>query len=450
MSFKPFSDIHRHLYGSIQHTDFLEWHRRNNFDLAAWSELYFARFPPIERNMRLGELITKDIYTLTHQKHRGWEDFHVKYQLLNAGSKFAREPRSVADAKEIIDEIAFFLARQKEYQRQAGILVTESRLHLAYRYGNEVNNYFIGRILEILRDLNEPEIRMTIAFSLARDNPHAIWDVLKSWLVRPIGQFCTGLDFCGNELLYQPEGLRYFFREILSFNRENPKCAVALLMHAGELVQEGSIESSIRRVHTAARLGTHRIGHATILGVASRSIKKHRRTETVSSRKIQIQYDLEEFEGLRRAGANLNRSALEKEMTSLESVDEESILVCADFSVNDLEARQKYVLDDLVSRGTVVECCPTSNVIIGDLESYADHPISEFLRRGVRVVLATDDEGLFATDLQREFALIKQVGLLTEQEIEQLEFNSRDCISEILSGRYKADPSSVNLPFDLR
>ncbi|MCC7139705.1 MAG: adenosine deaminase [Planctomycetes bacterium] len=56
-----------------------------------------------------------------------------------------------------------------------------------------------------------------------------------------------------------------------------------------------------------------------------------------------------------------------------------------------------------LARGTVpLEVCPTSNEALGVVPSVAAHPVVELLRRGVPVVVSSDDPTLFGTDVVRE------------------------------------------------
>lgn len=78
--------------------------------------------------------------------------------------------------------------------------------------------------------------------------------------------------------------------------------------------------------------------------------------------------------------------------------------------------------DWLAERGTVLELCPTSNLRTGALAAqigraagYADHPLPQFLRRGVRCVLATDDPAMFDTSLTDEYRHAAAMGLAGEE-----------------------------------
>lgn len=75
---------------------------------------------------------------------------------------------------------------------------------------------------------------------------------------------------------------------------------------------------------------------------------------------------------------------------------------------------QAKMLDRVEQMGLVVECNPTSNFKIGEIDRYDNHPIKVFNniglneepRRGISVSINTDDKGVFSTSIEREYALI--------------------------------------------
>jgi len=52
-----------------------------------------------------------------------------------------------------------------------------------------------------------------------------------------------------------------------------------------------------------------------------------------------------------------------------------------------------------------IEMCPTSNIETGAVRSYSDHPLPDFLRRGLLVTLNSDDPAMFGTTLTQEYRL---------------------------------------------
>ncbi len=83
-------------------------------------------------------------------------------------------------------------------------------------------------------------------------------------------------------------------------------------------------------------------------------------------------------------------------------------------------ARDPEVLELLRERGVPLEVCLSSNVATGVLARAEDHPLPSLLAAGVPVTLNSDDPGMFATSLQREFELAARCFHLPEAAL--LEF----------------------------
>jgi aminodeoxyfutalosine deaminase len=62
----------------------------------------------------------------------------------------------------------------------------------------------------------------------------------------------------------------------------------------------------------------------------------------------------------------------------------------------------------LAGEGIPVEVCPTSNLRTRAVPALTAHPLPRLLEAGVPVTLATDDPGMFHTDLNREYLLCHQ------------------------------------------
>jgi adenosine deaminase len=75
------------------------------------------------------------------------------------------------------------------------------------------------------------------------------------------------------------------------------------------------------------------------------------------------------------------------------------------------------LLEQLASRGTVLDVCPTSNVMLSVSDSLATHPMPSLLRAGVRCSLGADDPLLFDTDLLAEYHIARDELRLTDEEL---------------------------------
>ncbi|QZT37407.1 hypothetical protein K5X82_00595 [Halosquirtibacter xylanolyticus] len=84
-----------------------------------------------------------------------------------------------------------------------------------------------------------------------------------------------------------------------------------------------------------------------------------------------------------------------------------------------ITAVQKAMQREIASRHIAIECNPSSNVLIGTFRRYDNHPIKEFFNTGLVydqeklnecaqlcVSINTDDQGVFSTTLENEYALM--------------------------------------------
>ena len=80
-----------------------------------------------------------------------------------------------------------------------------------------------------------------------------------------------------------------------------------------------------------------------------------------------------------------------------------------------LEKIQQQLLEKVEKRHIAIECNPSSNFKIGEIERYDEHPIIKFFNYGLKtpyprhdiaVSINTDDQGVFATSLEREYSLM--------------------------------------------
>ncbi len=74
---------------------------------------------------------------------------------------------------------------------------------------------------------------------------------------------------------------------------------------------------------------------------------------------------------------------------------------------------QKEMIRKIAEKGIAIECCPSSNIMIGGFERYDKHPIFTFkpivakpTDPIINVSINTDDKGIFATNIRNEFSLI--------------------------------------------
>lgn len=81
--------------------------------------------------------------------------------------------------------------------------------------------------------------------------------------------------------------------------------------------------------------------------------------------------------------------------------------------INVIKMLQDKMIHELTNRHIIVECCPTSNLKIGSFNRYDEHPMYRFFdialtkpsNNQLQVTINTDDQGIFATSLDNEYAL---------------------------------------------
>lgn len=80
-----------------------------------------------------------------------------------------------------------------------------------------------------------------------------------------------------------------------------------------------------------------------------------------------------------------------------------------------IQELQQYMRKEISRKKISIETNPTSNIIITDVERYSKHPILQFYNYGladdanpeqINVSINTDDQGVFATSLEKEFTLM--------------------------------------------
>jgi aminodeoxyfutalosine deaminase len=69
------------------------------------------------------------------------------------------------------------------------------------------------------------------------------------------------------------------------------------------------------------------------------------------------------------------------------------------------------LVEELATRGIVLDVCPISNVRTGAVRSLDEHPLPALVRAGVRCSISTDDPAMFDTDLARDYEAATTTGI---------------------------------------
>ena len=218
----------------------------------------------------------------------------------------------------------------------------------------------------------------------------------------------VGLDFCFFEEDHPPQSVQPLFERVSRDNRQHPDRALEVVYHVGEIFFDKSLESAIRWCHEAAEMGAARLGHAIALGldpaVAVQRRARAHEEEPASERLAQIAYDQGHARALEDYGVALDHGALEQERRELQELPPATRQrrPYTRARLEELRRRQDFVLDRLAELGTIIETCPTSNLLLGSVPDSSAHPLHRFLRSRVNLSIGADDPGVFASPLAAE------------------------------------------------
>jgi adenosine deaminase len=86
-------------------------------------------------------------------------------------------------------------------------------------------------------------------------------------------------------------------------------------------------------------------------------------------------------------------------------------------------AQSKAVMRFLADNRIRLNVCPTSNVMLGRVESLATHPIRTLYDAGVKVTINTDDILMFGQSVSDEFLNLYRAGLFSAAELDRIRQN---------------------------
>jgi adenosine deaminase len=105
------------------------------------------------------------------------------------------------------------------------------------------------------------------------------------------------------------------------------------------------------------------------------------------------------------------------------------------------------LVGELARRGIVLECCPTSNVVLGVFDSYESHPLPALREAGVRVTLGSDDPPYFGSSIGGEYDIARERFGLSDAELLEVtrtaieaSFAEPELRAELLQAVGDADP----------
>ncbi len=83
----------------------------------------------------------------------------------------------------------------------------------------------------------------------------------------------------------------------------------------------------------------------------------------------------------------------------------------------------EHVIDELIKKSVCLEICPKSNLDTKTISKYEDLPIRDFVKKGVKVTINTDDMTVSNTTLKQEYETLAKLGF-KEQELKEFAKNS--------------------------
>lgn len=66
-------------------------------------------------------------------------------------------------------------------------------------------------------------------------------------------------------------------------------------------------------------------------------------------------------------------------------------------------SKDNELMKEIAKREISIETCPTSNIRTGTVARFIDHPIGDFISKGIKVSVNTDDPPMFQTDMNKEY-----------------------------------------------
>ena len=436
----PLADLHSHLWGTITADDYLdfvletqgprEWETYEDY----YEQVYGTR-PSIEGVVvRAGEgnlsarREFRQLYVFGEKDAGDFPRFQAKMNVTTSG-----RPRSQRGP----DSEVHFARKSMATQVSQGVRYAEQR-NLFSRLSSIEAEQVIISILNTFGQAPEG-FRTRLAVSLDRADPWLLWDAVQNAALGPLGHVLTGIDFCFFEEGFPPAEKREFFDAVNDFNERHPERALAILYHVGESFPDKSLESAVRWVHEAADLGAHRLGHAISLGIDPALYGAHQRTEPVSERIAQLEYDLSHAEGLVRHGVRIDKSGTRSELEALRRHPQDDFVTLEydDDRLEEVRRRQDYAMKRIRALNVVVEVCPTSNRRIGGMTDASQHPVLRFIENDLPFVVSTDDPGIFDVTLAEEIEWVVEAADLGSGAFEEIASRSWRYRGEVITGREK-------------
>jgi adenosine deaminase len=434
----PLAELHSHLWGAITADDYLDFvlSMDGPRDWTGYEDNYeqvYGARPNVEEIViragagdPSGRQDFRDLYVLGEEDAGDFARFQATGAIKSHGRPVERHR---------LDSEVLFSLRSMEDQVRQGVHCAEQRNFFRRISITEAEQTITGMLSTFGRAPEGFQTRLVV--SLERSDPWYLWDSVQDAALGPLGHGPTGIDFSSNEEGFPPTEKREFFDAVRDFNERHPERALAILYHVGESFPDKSLESAVRWVHEAADMGAHRLGHAISLGIDPGVYGAHQRTEHVSERVAQLDYDLVNEVGLGRQGVRVDKADIQAELMTLRRRPHgDTVTLNYDNDrLDEVRRRQNYAMERIKALDVAIEVCPTSNRLIGGMTDTSQHPVLRFIENDVPFVVSTDDAGIFDVTLAEEIEWVVKAADLGSGAFEEIASRSWRYRSEIITGR---------------
>ncbi len=425
------TELHVHMGGCLTWYDFLEL-CKDEYSKIDWT-LYFESYQKAYKRK-------PNLLKLTKEAQSGKEkDVSAFKNLFVCGTKDAGDFHKFQAKFNLLICLFRYYTKLNRYEevirkivkshKQEGIQYIEYRMLYPMDDVNEAIRFHLMH-LKVFREESDSSFTAKYIPGVPRNEVVRGTALIQKLMIEnpQYADVIVGLDFCHVEEGYPPKTLRPLLQKF-KYDKDCPIFkSLPIVYHVGESYYDKSIESAIRWCHEAAEMGFKRLGHCIALGldpqIALNRKKNAHVFETVAERLDQIDYDLKNRELLVTFGIDINKKMYLQEKQKLETFARNKLLKRTYNSKRlvELRKRQQFVLDRLAKLGTVIECCPTSNLKIGGVPNVKHHPIHNLLNSKVKLVICADDPGIFDCSLSSEIDwIIKHTKYKKEDLVKRLE-----------------------------
>lgn len=86
--------------------------------------------------------------------------------------------------------------------------------------------------------------------------------------------------------------------------------------------------------------------------------------------------------------------------------------------------KDEELMNLIKEKGITLEMCPTSNIQTRSIKDFSKYPLIDYLNKGIKVTINTDDPAIEDTTLKKEFELMEKVHGLRYEQARQIIKNS--------------------------